>query len=125
MTAAVARTRGEPSLVTRSPTHLGELEQLLLLAVLRLGEDAYARSVCLELDRRIGRAVSKGALYATFDRLADKGLLDWETAAPTDERGGLPRRLFIVSETGIEALRATKQELMTLWQGLDAILGES
>jgi len=101
------------------------LEQLLLLAVLRLGEDAYARSVRLELDRRIGRAVSKGALYATFDRLADKGLLDWETAAATDERGGLPRRRFIVTETGIEALRATKQELMTLWRGLDAVLGES
>ena len=125
MTAAVSRTHGEPSLVTRSSTHLGELEQLLLLTVLRLGEDAYARSVRLELDRRIGRAVSKGALYATFDRMADKRLLDWETAAPTDERGGLPRRRFIVTETGIEALRATKQELMTLWRGLDAILGES
>ncbi len=125
MTGTVARTHGEPSLVTRSPTHLGELEQLLLLAVLRLGEDAYARSVRIELDRRIGRVVSKGALYATFDRLADKGLLDWETAAATDERGGLPRRRFIVTETGIEALRATKQELMTLWRGLDAILGES
>ena len=105
--------------------HLGEFEQVVLLTVLRLGEEAFARSVRLDLEATVGRVVSKGALYATLDRLAGKGLLEWTVEEPTPERGGLPRRRFTVTEPGIVALRESKQELTTLWQGLDAILEET
>jgi len=73
--------------------YLGEFEQLLLLAVLRLDADAYGLDIARELEARAGRTVSRGALYTSLDRLEDKGLLRWKTAVGSDARGGLPRRL--------------------------------
>ena len=75
-------------------TYLGELEQLLLLAVLRLGEDAYAVDVARALEQRAGRRVSRGALYTSFDRLENKGLIRWKLAAGSADRDGLPRRRY-------------------------------
>ena len=69
-------------------TYLGEFEQLVLLTILRLGDDAWAVDVARELEARAGRQVSRGALYTSFDRLENKGLLRWKLAA-----GGQPARL--------------------------------
>jgi PadR family transcriptional regulator len=106
------------------PAYLGEFEQLLLLAVLRLGAGAYALDVARELDVRAGRAVSRGALYTSLDRLEDKGLLRWRAAAGGAVRSGLPRRLYTVTPAGLAALRASRDTLRRMWRGLEHLLEE-
>jgi PadR family transcriptional regulator len=104
--------------------YLGEFEQLLLLAVLRLGSEAYALDIARELDVRAGRPVSRGALYTSLDRLEDKGLVRWKPAAGTPSRNGLPRRLYTVSAAGLTALRASRSTLRRMWHGLEKLLEE-
>jgi len=107
-----------------APAYLGEFEQLLLLAVLRLGSEAYGASIARELDVRAGRSVSRGALYTSLDRLEDKGLLRWKPAAGTPARNGLPRRLYTVTAAGLTALRASRRTLRRMWRGLEELLEE-
>ena len=80
--------------------NLGEFEHLLLLAILRLGAGAFGAEIARELESRAGRAVSRGALYTSLDRLEDKGLLRWKPTAGTLERGGLPRRVRAIPRSG-------------------------
>ena len=75
--------------------YLGEFEQMLLLTALRLGEEAYGAAMSQELEERIGRRVSRGAIYVTLDRLEAKGLIQSRMSAPRAERGGRPRRLGV------------------------------
>jgi DNA-binding PadR family transcriptional regulator len=103
--------------------YLGELEQMVLLAVLRLGEQASAVAVMRELDRQVGRKVSRGSLYKTLDRLRVKGLALWRTESGTPERGGKPKRLFTVTPAGLDALRESRESLLTLWDGIAGALG--
>jgi PadR family transcriptional regulator PadR len=107
------------------PAYLGEFEQLLLLAVLRLGDQAYAADVAHELEVRASRRVSRGALYTSLDRLEDKGLLRWKLAAGTAARDHLPRRGYTVTASGITALRASRGVLQRMWRGLEDVLKET
>ena len=104
--------------------YIGEFEQMVLLAMLQQGEKAYAIDVRRELERCAGRSVSRGALYRTFDRLEEKGYVEWELedGSPVPDRGGHPMRLFRVTETGLDVLRASRNALLKLWHGLDAVL---
>jgi PadR family transcriptional regulator PadR len=102
---------------------IGELEQMVLLAILRLGDEAFALSVLRELDQRAGRRISRGALYKTLERLEDKELVTWDVEEATPDRGGHPRRRFRVTVSGIAALRVSRDALHRLWKGLDAVLG--
>ena len=104
------------------PAYLGEFEQQVLLVIVRLEADAYGPAIGAELERRAGRRVSRGALYTTFDRLEDKGLLRWRTVPGTEARDGLPRRLYTVTASGLAALRAAREVVRNLWDGLDARL---
>jgi PadR family transcriptional regulator PadR len=106
------------------PASLGEFEQLLLLAVLRLDADAYGLDIARELEARAGRTISRGALYTSLDRLEDKGLLRWKTAAGASARNGLPRRLYTVTPAGIAALSASRETLRRMWRGIDHLLKE-
>lgn len=106
------------------PAYLGEFEHLLLLAVLRLGAEAYAADVARELEVRAARSVSRGALYTSLDRLEDKGLLRWKIAAGTALRDGLPRRAYSVTPAGLAALRASRGVLQRMWRGLEGVLKE-
>jgi PadR family transcriptional regulator PadR len=83
----------------------GSFEQLVLLAVLRLGEGAYGMTVRHELEQRTGQSVSLGAVYTTLERLEGKGYLASRAAAGGAEREGRARRFFHVSASGVEALR--------------------
>ena len=103
--------------------YLGELEQMILLAVLRLGKEAFAVAVMRELDGEVGRKVSRGSLYKALDRLREKGLVTWRTEDGTPERGGKPRRLFAVTPKGVTALRESRETLLTLWDGVVGALG--
>jgi PadR family transcriptional regulator len=104
------------------PAYLGEFEQQVLLVILRLDEGAFGPDIGRELETRAGRRVSRGALYTTFDRLEDKGLLRWRTVPGTEARDGLPRRHYTVTANGLAALRAARAVVRSLWDGLDARL---
>ena len=104
--------------------HLGEFEQMVMLAVLQLGDEAYGVAVMEDLEQRVDRKASRGGMYATLDRLEFKGLVESRLGAPTPTRGGRGKRYLSVTADGIEALRRSRAALLTLWQGLDPILGE-
>ena len=98
---------------------LGELEQLVLLVILRLEDRAYALNIREQLRTLAGKSITRGALYRTYDRLHRKGFLRWvqETEAP--KRGGHPRRRFEVTAHGMQAVRASRNLLTSLWSGLE------
>lgn len=105
-------------------TYLGEFEQQVLLVIVRLGDEAFGPEISRELEARAGRRVSRGALYTTFDRLEDKGLLRWRTIPGTAARDGLPRRLYSATAAGVTALRSAREVVRRLWDGLDGRLRE-
>ena len=96
----------------------GEFEQLVLLAVLRLGDDAYAVPVRREIDERAGRAPARGAVYVTLERLEEKGYLESWLGEPAAERGGRPRRYYRVRPAGVRALEESWTSLRRMWRGL-------
>jgi DNA-binding PadR family transcriptional regulator len=100
---------------------LGELEQLILLAILRLGPDAYGLSIARELEGRADRRLSRGALYGSLDRLEEKGLVRWQLAPGGPERQTLPKRVYIVLPRGIAAVRASERVLRRMWRGLEHV----
>ncbi len=99
--------------------HLGEFEQIALLAVLRLGQNAYGVPVRREIESRTGRSVTVGALYRTLDRLEEKGYVTSWFSDPVPERGGRSKRYFRVEPLGIRALDVSHRELMAMWDGVD------
>jgi len=101
--------------------YLGEFEQLVLLATLQLREEAHAPAIGRELHDTASRRVSRGALYATLERLENKGFLRWEIGAASSERGGHRKRRFAVTAGGVAALRASRTTLENLWEGLDEV----
>jgi len=108
-----------------SPRFLGEFEQMVLLAILQLKDEAFALSVLSELDQRAGRSVSRGTLYKTFERLEAKGYLGWEAEEGSPERGGHPRRRFSVTGRGVAALRDARDAFRKLWEGLDDLVEDA
>lgn len=102
---------------------LGDFEQLVLLATLQLGPDARAADLRARIEEAAERKVSRGALYATLDRLEAKDLLAWEVEESAPERGGLPRRRFRVTAAGVAALRRSQRAVARLSEGLDGVLG--
>ena len=98
---------------------LGDFEQMVLAAVLRLGEGAYGAAILTEIETRTGRRVSSGSLYVTLDRIEQKGLIETWRGDPTPERGGRPRRYVRVTRSGLEALRDVRQALLNLWHGIE------
>lgn len=103
----------------------GEFEQLVLLAILQLGPDAFAANLRERIQDGASRRVTRGALYATLDRLTTKGLVEWEVEDSTPERGGIPRRRFAVTPGGLAAVQSSYAALRTLADGLDDVLGEA
>ncbi len=104
---------------------IGDFEQLVLLAILHLGEEAYGPRIVDTIEKRSGRAVSRSALYVTFDRLEAKGHLTSSLRSASDERGGRMRRYVKVTPSGLELLRASRSALEGMWRGLDAVFRPS
>jgi PadR family transcriptional regulator PadR len=102
--------------------HLGEFEQIVLLAILRLGQEAYGVPIRLDIEQRTGRAVTVGALYRTLDRLEDKGYISSVFSDPIPERGGRSKRYFTVRPRGLRTLRASRQALSAMWEGLETLV---
>ena len=101
---------------------LGQFEQMVLLTLLQLGDDAHAINIRRYLDEKAGHKVTRGALYRTLDRLEDKGHITWQADEPTPERGGYTKRRFLVSKQGLAALRASHGALFALSRGLETVL---
>jgi DNA-binding PadR family transcriptional regulator len=102
-----------------SREYLGEFEQIVLLAVLRLGKNAYGVPIRREFEYRTSRAVSVGALYSTLDRLEAKGYVASRFAEPTAERGGRSKRFFRVEPLGLKAVKQSQKALALMLEGLD------
>ena len=102
---------------------LGEFEQLVLLAVLRLGANAYGFAVQQEIQKRTGRSCSIGALYTTLDRLQKKGFVSAWLGEPTPERGGRAKKFFKVEAAGELALRQSYAATKNMVRGLEPLLG--
>ncbi|MBW3534707.1 MAG: helix-turn-helix transcriptional regulator [Gemmatimonadetes bacterium] len=103
-------------------TFLGEFEQMVLLAILQAGDEAFALEVRREIERSADRKVSRGAFYTTLDRLERKRLLTWVEAVPADDRTAQALRRYAVTEEGVDALRVSREALMNLWRDLDGVL---
>jgi len=106
----------------RKETYLGELEQMVLMAILQLKEDAYGLNIVRELGDRGSRKVSPGALYATLDRLEGKGVVTSRFGDPTPGRGGKPRRYLTVTPVGLTALQKARAAWQRLSEGLEEML---
>ena len=104
-------------------SHLGNFELMVLLAVIRLGDDAYGVPISHAIEDTTGREVALGSVYASLDRLEDKGLVSSTLGDPTPERGGRAKRYFRVTAKGAREARDTKQALVTLWRGLPELKG--
>ena len=98
---------------------LGEFEQVVLLAIVQLGNDVYGVPIVEEIQRRTGRRVGPAAVHITLRRLETKGLVTSWLGDPTPERGGKARRYVKVTSAGLESLRATRKVIDQMWQGLD------
>jgi PadR family transcriptional regulator, regulatory protein PadR len=107
------------------PPYLGEFEYAVLLAVMHLGDEAYAVPVRELIERRTGRPVARGALYTALERLEGKACLRSRMGDPTPERGGRARRYFSITPLGLRALKSTHAALARLSEGLEAALEES
>jgi DNA-binding PadR family transcriptional regulator len=97
---------------------IGQFEQAVLLALIRLGQDAYGRAILNETQARLHRNVSAGAVYATLERLETKGLASSRLAPGTAIRGGRARRYFVPTGAGVGALNDAKSAADSLWHGL-------
>lgn len=104
---------------------LGELEQLVMLAVLRLEDRAYGVPILEEIEKQTGRDLSRAAVYITLTRLENKGYLISHLADPTPERGGRAKRYFQVQRASVALLKESRRGLLNMWRGLETVLGKA
>ena len=104
--------------------NLGQLEHLVLLAVLHLGDEAYAVPVVEQIRDRTGRKVARAQVYIALRRLEKHGVVSSRLSEPVAERGGRPRRYFRVEPTGLELLRDSRRSIDQMWAGLEGLLEE-
>jgi PadR family transcriptional regulator len=99
---------------------LGPFQQLVMLAVLRLGEEAYGATIQRELEETAGRSVSIATVYVTMERLEQRAFVESWLSDPTPVRGGKSKRYYSLTRSGIEALRAAREEMNRMWQGMES-----
>ena len=97
---------------------LGGFELLVLLALLRLGEEAYGVPIAHAIEQSTGKRVILASVYNTLERLEEKGLVASKMGEPTSERGGRAKRYFAVTAAGLREVRAAKKALTQLWRGI-------
>lgn len=102
---------------------LGNFELMVMLVLIRLGDNAYGVPISEELEKRTGRDVAIGSVYAALERLEDKGFVTSELGEPTAERGGRAKRYFHVTARGLKEVRETQRSLVKLWNGLPELEG--
>ena len=103
---------------------LTDFELMILLAILRVGEDAYGVPIADEIERTGGRRVVLGAVYTALDRLERNGWVSSTVGEPTPERGGRAKRFFVVTPQGLRAIKETRRALVALWKDIPQLKGE-
>jgi PadR family transcriptional regulator PadR len=101
---------------------LGDMEHLVLLAVLRLGADAYGIPILEEVCARSGRRISRATVYVALKRLEEKDLLTSRLGDSTPERGGRAKRFFKLKPAGLRALRDSRAMFLDLWRNYESVL---
>ena len=104
--------------------YLTDFELMILLAILRVGDEAYGVPIATEIETTGGRSVILGAVYAALDRLETNGLVSSQIGDPTPERGGRAKRYFKVTPDGLRAVRQAQRALTRLWTGIPQLKGE-
>jgi DNA-binding PadR family transcriptional regulator len=102
---------------------LTDLELMILLAVMRVGDEAYGVTITREIEDTTGRGVAVAVVYTTLDRLEDRGLVASAIGDPTPERGGRAKRFFRVTAKGLRQARTTQRALTALWKGVPELTG--
>ena len=108
----------------RKREYLGQLELMVLLAVMRAGRNAYGVTISREIEGKSGRNVALGSVYAALERLENKGLVGSKIGEPTAERGGKARTYFKLTAAGLKEVRDAHDTLMRLSDGLTKLKGE-
>ncbi len=104
---------------------LGGFELLVLLALLRLDDEAYGVPIAKVIEESSGREVALGSVYITLDRLEGKGLVTSQLGAPTAVRGGRAKTYFRITSQGLRAARHAQRTLTKLWEGAPKLKGAS
>jgi PadR family transcriptional regulator PadR len=120
----IACTRGDLLIILEEMGRLGGFELMVLLVVIRLGNNAYGVPISEELDKETGRQVGIGSVYAALERLERKGFIKSELGEATAERGGRAKRYFQITAIGLKEVRETRSTLMKLWRGLAGLQGD-
>jgi len=96
---------------------------MILLAVLRVREEAYGVPIAREIEETAGRRVTLGAVYLVLDRLQENGLVVSELGAATPERGGRAKKFFRITPKGLRAVRTTRRAFIALWKSIPELKG--
>jgi DNA-binding PadR family transcriptional regulator len=107
----------------RHRDYLGSFELMVLVAVMRLGDDAYGVPISTELEAETGREVGVASVYAALQRLEDKGLVTSRVGDPTPERGGRAKKFFKATGKGVREARNTHRALTRLWRNIPQLEG--
>ncbi len=102
---------------------LGNFELMVMLALIRLGDEAYGVPISKIIEESTSREVLMGSVYAALERLEGKGFVSSEVGEPTPERGGRAKRYFRITENGLRQVRETRGALIKLWHGIPALQG--
>ena len=104
-------------------TLLTDFELMILLATLRIGDEAYGVTIAREIEQTGGRQVALAAVYAALDRLERNGYVRSALGEATPERGGRAKKLFVVTRDGLRAVKQTQEALVRLWTGISELKG--
>ena len=107
----------------RGRAYLSELELMVLLALVRLNDEAYGVPIATEIESHTGRELALGSVYAALDRLEARGIVRSRLGDPTAARGGRAKRYFQITGAGMRELKAAQQALVSLWSGIPALEG--
>lgn len=103
--------------------YLSSFELMVLLALVRLGDDAYGVTISREIEDHTGREVLLGSVYAALERLGEKGFVSSRLGNPTSERGGRAKRYFRITAKGLRDLREAQRALTALWKNVPELQG--
>jgi DNA-binding PadR family transcriptional regulator len=104
---------------------LTDFELVVMLAVLRVRDEAYGVPIAREIERTAGRRVTLAAVYLALDRLHQNGLVAWRLGESTPQRGGRAKKLFSVTPSGLRAIRQTQRAFVALWSGIPELKGRT
>jgi PadR family transcriptional regulator PadR len=102
---------------------LTDFELMVMVAVLRVRDDAYGVPIAREIEQTTGRSVTHAAVYLALDRLRHNGLVTCRLGDPTPQRGGRAKKLFSITPSGLRAIRRTQRAFMALWKGIPELKG--